>query len=61
MSLQKTIDTFNRINKDCEEFGDQVVPFSSDPATISYYYDQMYHLEFLLEDIREFVNYLKSL
>jgi len=60
-SLNRTITTFDRVNKDCAESGESVVPFAKDPDIVDYYMRQMDDLGiFTPEEIVEFESFLNS-
>lgn len=59
-TLQRTINLFTKVNKDCEQSGEQVVPFAQDADVVDFYMQQMDALDFSVEEMAEFESFLKS-
>lgn len=54
--LQNIINTFNKINHDCEQTGESVVPLTKD--NVDYYIEQMENIGYSDKAIQLFEQYL---
>lgn len=60
MALQDTIDLFNKVNQDCEQTGELVIPFAKNYDIVDYYMHQMANLGMSQQDMIEFKTFLQS-